>query len=262
MFRVVTLAAMLVLGASPAQGRDVLTIGLNDNGSYPYIVGRGVDLFDPPGLSVDVLHAVGRQLDFDVRFVRLPGLRVLAELRGGNLDGALMFSHSPEREAFGAYPMRDGQPDPARRLATLSYNLYRPTGSPLDWTGERFVNLNGRIAANLNYSIVQDLREMGVIVVEVQTTADSFRMLQAHRIDGIADHEVVADSYIASAGITGVDKVSPPLREKHYYLMLSHQYVSARPLRAAAIWDAIAALRDPVIRSQSPRYLVAPAGKP
>src|SRR3546814_19503415 len=64
-----------------------------------------------------------------VRFVRMPGLRVLAELQGDALDGALLFSHSREREAQGAFPMRDGVPDATRRLATLSYALYTLRGS-------------------------------------------------------------------------------------------------------------------------------------
>lgn len=259
---VMLLAAILLAAvaavARPAAARDALTVGLNDRGAHPYVVGEGEALAEPPGLTVDLMREVGRHLDIDMRFVRMPGLRVLTELKAGHVDAALLYSHSPDRETFGAYPMRSGRPDPSRRLATLSYTLYKPRGSALDWTGERFVNLDGPIGANLNYSIVRDLRELGANVVEVRTTADSFRMLRAGRIDGVADHEAVADAYLTAAGITGVEKVGPPLREKPYYLMLSHQYVSGHPERATAIWDLVGELRDRVLRDAMPKYLDQP----
>lgn len=254
MLRMVALAVLLLSAALPARAGEVLTVGLNDTGSYPYIADAGTMLADPPGLSVELLQAVGRRLGIEIRFVRMPGLRVLAELRAGAIDGALLFSHSREREAQGAFPMHDGLPDPARRLATLSYTVYRLRGGALGWTGDRLVNLQGRIAAKLNYSIVQDLRDMGVDVAEVRTTADGFRMLQAGRVDGVADHAAVADAWLADAGIAGIEKLSPPLADKPYYLMLSHRYASSRPERAEAIWDLIGALRDSVTRERLPAY--------
>lgn len=254
MLRMVALAVLLLSAAPAAQAGDILRIGLNDTGSYPYIASPGATLADPPGLSVELLQEVGRRLDIQVRFVRMPGLRVLAELQGDALDGALLFSHTREREAQGAFPMRDGVPDATRRLATLSYALYTLRGSPLGWAGGRLVNLRGRIAAKLNYSIVQDLRDMGIDVAEVRTTADSFRMLQAGRIDGVADHAAVADAFLSAAGITGVDKLSPPLADKAYYLMLSHRYAAARPDRAQAIWNLIGELRDSITRERLPAY--------
>jgi len=253
MLRTLTLA-MVLLSAMPAGARDTVTIGMNDTGSYPHIVGQGTGLADPPGATVELLQEVARRLDLDVRFVRLPGLRVLSELQGGRLDGAMLFSHTPERELAGAFPVRQGRLDRDRRLATLSYTLYKRRDSTLGWTGDRFVNLRGRIAAKLNYSIVHDLKEMGVDVAEVRTTADGFRMLLAGRIDGVADHAAVADEYLAGAGIGGVEKLSPPLADRDYYLMLSHQFASFRPDRAHAIWDMIAELRDPFTEALLPRY--------
>lgn len=258
MLRASWFASVFLLASLPAQARDTLTIGLNDRGAYPYVTGEGAAIAEPPGLAIDLMRAVGERLRIDLRFVRMPGLRVLSELQDGDLDAALLYSHSTDREAFGAYPMRDGRPDPARRLATLSYVLYRPVGSRLEWTGERFLNLDGRIGANLNYSIVEDLRNLGAAVVEVRSTADSFRMLLAGRIAGVADHAVVADAYLAAAGLTGIEKARPSLREKAYYLMLSRQYAAAHAERAAAIWEAIGELRDPTTDRLLPRYLGPP----
>ena len=258
MLRAAWFASVFLLAALPTQARDTLTIGLNDRGAYPYVTGDGAAIAEPPGLAIDIMRAVGERLQIDLRFVRMPGLRVLSELQDGDLDAALLYSHSGEREAFGAYPMRDGRPDPSRRLATLSYVLYRPAGSRLEWTGERFLNLDGRIAANLNYSIVGDLRKLGASVVEVRSAADSFRMLRAGRVAGVADHAVVADAYLAAAGLSGIEKIPLPLREKAYYLVLSRQDVAADAGRAAAVWGAIGELRDRTTDRLLPRYLGPP----
>lgn len=258
MVRAMMVVVLVVLGAASAAAAERLVVGLNDSGSFPYIVGRGGALRSPPGLSVELVQEAARRLDIDVSFVRLPGLRVLLALKEGRIDAALLFSYSRDREAYGAYPMLDGKPDPARRLATLSYVLYRPTGSSLDWNGAAFVNLTGQIAANLNYSIVGTLRRLRVPVIEARSTADSFRMLQLHRVVGIVDQEVVADAHIAAQGLAGVEKVETPLRRKPYYLMLSHQYVAARPDRARAIWDMLGTLRDPLTQAGSVNYQTEP----
>lgn len=249
------MALALAVVALPAQARDRLTIGLNDRGSYPYIVGEGAALAEPPGLAVDLMREVGRRLDIDLRFVRMPGQRVLAELEAGRVDAALLFSYSPGREIFGAYPKRNGMPDLGSRLATLSYVLYKRSGSNLGWTGDQFENLNGRIGANLNYSIVDDLRRMGVDVVEAPSTADSFRMLLAGRIAAVADHAAVADAHISAAGLTGIAKIATPLREKAYFVMLGHSYVAEHPDLGAAIWEMIATLRDQTFAKRMPVYL-------
>ncbi len=250
------LTVLVALGVAwPAVARETLTIGLNDRGSAPFIAGEGTALPDPPGLAVEILQEAGRRLDIGFRFVRMPGQRVLSELRAGRLDGALLFSYAGERRADGAYPMRGDNPDAARRLATLSYVLYRRSGSAVEWTGERFLNLSGQVAASRNYSIADDLREIGVSVLELQSIADSFRMLKAGRVVAVADHASVADAYIAAAGITDVERAGPTLREKPYFLLLSHSFAARQAEKATAIWDTIAALRDPMTERLLPRYL-------
>lgn len=258
MWRATMLVLVALTAAGPALAREVLTIGLNDRGSPPFIVGEGTALSDPPGLAVEILQEAGRRLNIEFRFVRMPGQRVLSELKAGRLDGALLFSFAVDRSAYGAYPMSGDNPDPTRRLATLSYVLYRRAGSRLEWTGERFLNLDGPVAASLNYSIADDLREIGVSVLELPSVADSFRMLQAGRVAAVADHAPVAEAYLAAAGIAGIERAGPVLREKPYFLLLSRAFAAGHAGRAGAIWDMIAALRDPMTERLLPKYLPGP----
>lgn len=240
-----------------ADDRDAIVFGYNNASAYPYLAGSGPRPADPPGLSVELVRFVAEQLDLSVRFERMPGMRVLHSLGVGKLDGAFLFSYRKERTEFGAYPIRDGKPDSARRLATLGYILYRRPGVEIDWNGEEFRNFQGRIGANLNYSVVADLRKMDITVTEGRSTAHSFRMLFADRVTAVADQEVVADSYLATIDHPPVEKVSPPLSRKAYYLLFSYQFIDKYPETAERFWAAIARHRDAFLASIAHRYTTA-----
>lgn len=250
---------MIWLGAlitCPARADDpmLIKLGFNDASAFPYFAGTGSELADPPGLSVDlILHVAARQ-GIDIQFERMPGMRVLHSLGVGKLDGAFIFSHRQEREAFGAYPMRDGLPDPDRRLATLGYILYVKRGTSIPWDGETFQNFQGRIGANLNYSVVHDLRNLGVNVVEGRSTEHSFRMLLAGRVDAVADQEVIADAFLEGFGHPELIKIQPPLSEKPYFLMFSHQFMKSHATVAQRFWNDIAETRDEFMRAAAHRY--------
>ena len=234
-----------------------LRIGYNDNASFPYFLGNSSLPFDPPGISVEIISIVASELGVDVEFVRLPGRRVLHELKANRLDAAFIFSFKPERQEFGVFPMRGGQPDSQKRLAVLSYVLYRLKGTALDWNGHSFSNLNGALGANAGYSIVADLRKKGVVVVEAKTTETNFLNLENTRIVGVADQEVVADSYLATNNINTIEKVEVPLATKDYFLIFSHQFVDDYPDLAEKFWERIAEKRDELTEQLIPKYVAA-----
>ncbi len=82
-----------------------LRIGYNENSSYPHFLGNGPLPASPPGLSVDIIEFIADELSFEIEFVRMPGRRVLHELKANRLDAAFIFSFKPERQQFGVYPM-------------------------------------------------------------------------------------------------------------------------------------------------------------
>lgn len=247
----------LALFCAPAFAEPVkLRIGYNDNSAFPYFLGQGSEIPEPPGLSLDILRLVGETLGVEIQFIRKPGPRVLAELGHNKLDAGFIFSYKPAREAYGRYPMANGQVDGRRRMAVLSYMLYVPHGSRIDWNGEEITgDLNRPIGANIGYSIVADLRKRGVPVEESKSTQQNFLKLLAGRLAGVADQEIVADAHLRLEGIEGVAKRPVPLATKDYFLIFSHQFYDHHPQLAEKIWDTIAELRDETQDQLLPQYL-------
>ncbi|WP_162937996.1 ABC transporter substrate-binding protein [Kiloniella sp. EL199] len=232
-----------------------LRIGYNENSSYPYFLGEGGKPATPPGVSIDILNKVASDLDFDIEYIRRPGRRILKELKENNLDAAFIFSYKLQREEFGVYPMKNGKPDGERRLAVLSYVLYKMADSKLEWDGENFLNLEGAIGANSGYSIVADLRKKGIKVEEARSPKNNFTKLKRGRIDGVADQGIVADAYLRKNNLDDIVKVSPPIATKDYFLIFSHEFSKSNPDLRDKIWQAIAENREELSEQFMPRYL-------
>ncbi|WP_315982467.1 hypothetical protein [Aliamphritea spongicola] len=154
---VIFLICLLCPILAPAQ--ENLRIGFNNVDSFPYFLGKGEALASPPGISVDLINYVSEELQLNIDYQRMPGQRVLQSLKRGDLDAAFIFSYKEARREFGVFPMKDGKVDTERRMDTLSYVLYRPVSSKLNWNGSDFEQLNGSLAAKLNYSIVADIKK-------------------------------------------------------------------------------------------------------
>ncbi|MEX0757986.1 MAG: transporter substrate-binding domain-containing protein, partial [Tistlia sp.] len=197
-----------------------------------------------PGLTLELLRLVGARLDIDFQFQRVPWKRGLFLVEQGLADGIFHTSHLPEREALLAYPRRaDGTLDESRAIFVQSYLLYVRKGSPLRWDGTAFENLDGPVGAISSYSVVQDLRRMGVPVEEERSLTINLRKLLEGRIAASAELEGMGDAAIAAhpAFAGAIEKLQPPLRSKPYYLTFGRAFRDAEPELAERVWDAIAA---------------------
>ncbi|MTI08311.1 transporter substrate-binding domain-containing protein [Rhodospirillaceae bacterium RKSG073] len=231
-----------------------IRIGFNSNSSFPYITGSGDKLASPPGVSVEIVGHVMREMGYDVEFIRVPGLRVLKMLQENALDAAFLFSHSKEREEFGVYPagIKDG--DFEARLATLSYSIFKSENSSLSWDGKSFSNLERPIGANTGYSIVKILRSAGVEVEEAMSTQRNIKKLLNRRIDGLADQDVVVEAHIKLLKVSGIVKLEPPIVTKNYYLIFSHKFAEEHKGDVEDIWQMIGENRDAMTEELLPKY--------
>lgn len=237
-----------------ATAQKTIQIGFNNVDSFPYFLGKGEQLSSPPGISVDLINHVSAVLNLNINYQRMPGQRVLQSLKRGDLDAAFIFSYKESRREFGVYPMNEGKVDTTRRMDTLSYVLYRPVSSKLEWNGNSFEKLTGSLAAKLNYSIVADIKKAGVDVIEGSSTSQLFEMLDAERVEGVVDQEAIADAYLQKTQKKHFEKVKIPLAEKHYYLIFSHQFAVQNPYLIDTIWNQVAAYRDQIYRTRMPSY--------
>ena len=231
-----------------------LRLVYSDVEAFPIQMGNGETVADPPGVAIELIAEAARQLGLPVKFERLPNKRVFSELEAGIADGAFCFSYKEDRLKSGVYPLKDGKPDSSRRIITISYYLYKMKHSSLNWDGKNFSNLNGRIGANSGYSIVDDLRKMGLPVEEAKTTEQNFVKLQLERIAGYATQDITADRIVESGQDGDIVKVIPPLTTKDYFLMFSHQFMEKHPDIAEQLWAKIGELRETFTKNALNRY--------
>ncbi len=257
-----TLWMGLVALFTSAMTIDAATVELNvayeDKTQFPYYMGNTKDVLEHPGVAVEMVKLLEKKLpNLVVNLRRFPWRRCLISLKEGKSDGIFNASFKPSRMEIGRYPWRGGKVDTRRRLTIIRYSLYKHKQSKLGWDGKTFSNLAGKIGAPRAYSIVGDLEKMGVGVEESPWTKNDFKKLVRHRVAGVAAQDVTGDFLLEQhrQEFESIVKVSPPLKVKPYYLMLSHQFVNRHPELAEQIWDAIAQIREESLVPLAEKYL-------
>lgn len=244
----------VLAGGMRAEVMERIIFGVPDQESFPNILGEQ-EVVEPPGIYLEMLRRVAADLGVEARFIRLPTKRILAGLCDGSIDVAVEFSYLPERTECARYPMNDGEADSARRLDSLSYYLYTRDDSTLQWDGERFLNLSGRLGANRGYSIVQYLAEMGLEVETATDTTSNLMKVQANRIAGYVQLSNKADEILSLGTVTGIRRHPIPVRSKSYYIIFSHQYHARNPELVERIWSRLGEIRDDMIAELRLRYM-------
>lgn len=243
---------LLALGASAGAQAVTMTIAYEDKAQPPYYLGDTNEVPEEhPGVAVEMIKALETKIpELKIRLTRAPWKRCTTELGSGAYDGIFNASYRPERLALGWYPTRDGSRtgavDPSKRITTISYALYVLKTSKATWDGRAFQKLEGMIGAPLGYSIVGDLRALGLTVCEVPGTRNALDMILGGRIAGAALQEVSADAWIQAFPdrYGRLRKVPRLIASKPYYLMLSSRFVEAHPELARRIWAALEKIRE------------------
>lgn len=223
-----------------------LSFACEDVGIPPFLLGNGSDMDpDKPGVSVELLKLLEESLPIKIAFSRMPWKRALSELENNRTDGIFHASFKPERMQAGLYPMKNGEADPDKQIATFSYMLYKRRDSRLGWDGKTLTDMNGPVGITMGYSIADDLRAMGANISEAYTPFQNMKMLSVGRVAGVADLEESGDAVLKQYAeeFGDIVKLSPPLKKKCYYLMLSHKVVKENPELASAIWNETEKIR-------------------
>ncbi len=244
----ITLLSIACSGSALFAEEQSIRLGYSDAEAFPYQIR---DDKNPPGIAFEIISEAAKQSGIKVIYVRLPNKRVQFSLHDGiEIDGAFMFSYDESRLVNGVYPLINDKPDGSRKIATLSYYIYKKKGSPLNWDGNNFSGIDttspeNKIGANSGYSVVKDITKKGVPVDDgSKTTKQNFLKLQAGRISGFAHQDLVADNYILSNKLSGIEKLPKPFIQKNYFLMFSHQYYEKNRQTAEKLWDKIGEIRD------------------
>lgn len=253
--------ALAVSGAWAAQPSQPVTIlvAYEDTALPPYYLGETREVPDRPGIGVELLQHLDEAMPEVVfYFKRMPWKRCLYELEVGAVDAAFPASFKEERQRMGAYPRKDGQPDVDRSMINLSYFLYTLRDSGIAYEKGEIVNLHGRrVGAPMGYSVVGDLKAMGVTVDEGGDTLQNLVKLIRYRVPVVAVQDVTADALIEREPklFADVVKLWPPLKSKPNYLLFSHQFRARHPALAELVWDRFVDVKREFLREIAAKYV-------
>ena len=248
------LLALLCTAIASLLQAQPLTLAYSEIEAFPIQMGNSNQVTEPPGLAVDLLREVAKQLNLELTLLRYPNNRVLKELADNRIDGAFCYSFNPERAAIARYPMQGGLIDHNARITTIAYHLYTRPNDPLMWDGTQLSQLNDAIGLNAGFSILNELNVLGVPVEETVGNPQNLRKLALGRIQAFAGQDITTDPLIASGKYGAFRKLPVPLSTKDYFLLLSNDFVASQPELANALWQTIGKLRSSVMEANQSRY--------
>ncbi|MBK6637539.1 MAG: transporter substrate-binding domain-containing protein [Rhodocyclaceae bacterium] len=228
-----------------------IRIVYSDIGSPPHFTGDGETIPENPGIAVELVTLAAAKIDCKIAWQRLPNRRVQKTMEDGDADAMLMFSFNEERRAYAAYPMKNDLPDPALRLAALTYRVYVKDGSALTWDGKQFAHVEGPIGVNAGYSVAKELPRLGVVIDEVPGTLNNLKKLQLGRIAAYVMQEHSADPVIDEANLADIKKLPVPFSTRDYYLPFSKKFYGESSSIVLRLWKQI-----PLVQKEKGKELV------
>lgn len=208
------------------------------------------------GVLNQMLGVAQEKLNLRIQLDPLPWKRCLRDVSMGLRAGAVDGSYSEERAAYAYYPgTPQGKPDVNRRLRYGTYALYRLRGADVDWDGKHFFNLNGPVVAQIGYSVVRDLGNLGVATDETPGSVDVvMRKLLAGRAQLAAVFAEEGDRLLSTPPYAGkIERLPIPLIEKPYFLLVNKEVYHTHPERIEQLWTTLAQLREQQENKTAPK---------
>ena len=219
-----------------------LTLGYGAEPIPPFINKPDSAHRNAPGESILLVTQAANNIGCQIHWLALPNMRVLHATQNGQLDGALFYSWTAERDKLFIYPKQQGVVDTRRSLAALDYMLYRRADTPLTWDGHDYRQLTCLIGYNEGWSIGADLVKHGVQVESAKSAEQNLKKLEKGRICGYATVEQAGDDAIAHYSGHPFAKLPIPLTRKAFYLILNPKSYQRQTPGIEALWDEIGRL--------------------
>lgn len=228
---------------------QTITIALTDKDNFPYELGHGKKLdSQKPGLSIEMLQMIERDIpNIKFRFVRLKWVSCLAELIYGHVDAAFELSYLPERQKLGQYPMIGQKAN--KDLAMYqdrSYSLFARKDSHIQWDGHDISGQTKSIGIADGAALSRRLKKLGIQYENNESDIINFTKVLHNKIEGVAVLTLTGDYYMENMPHAKykLEKLSPPLFSKPYYLVFSHHFYESNPETANQIWLKIKEVRE------------------
>ena len=197
------------------------------------------------GYSQLMIAEVAKQARLSIKLTPMPWKACLAAVKEGKMDGAISGSYSKERAEFAVYPMEGDGPDTTRRMYYASYAFYRHKDHPVSWDG-KVLKAAGLIGAQTGFSVVTQLKELGVRVEDNTTSADEVlrRVAEGRYQAGVVSISEGDASLAQNPALRAVlVRVNPPMVEKPYYTFFSKDYALRNEMTVKLIWTGVKMVR-------------------
>ncbi|WP_432454484.1 substrate-binding periplasmic protein [Agarivorans sp. QJM3NY_29] len=203
-------------------------------------------LADRPGYRAELLLQAGERCGVEIKFLLVPWKRALLLVEYGGADAAYSSSYKSERAVYGAYPMKDGLPDPERAVRGYFYQLFTLKQSDLKWDGEKISGPRTRIAVERGSAGIDIVKRLGLKPLEFNDEQQMLDMLVAKRVDGVVAIGGNVQSVIAFAPLLArqIKILQPALKSKLGYLMFSKNFYFEHTALTECIWNAIGNIRQ------------------
>jgi polar amino acid transport system substrate-binding protein len=239
--------AMALIAVSSAQlslaqsNPASITLCHENEDSYPWIIKA------KPGYSMILMKEIELQLGLPIKLVARPWKECMEDVKSGAVDGAINASYSKERAEFAAFPLKmDGEPDASKRMYRATYALYRQKGGSIDFDGHKINGLTGSIGAQTGFSIIAQLKQLGVKVDDSMTKADDLlKQVASGKLQGAALQTTEADDSLRDTDLKGkIERVSTPLVEKPYYTVFNKAFELKYRPSVREVWRLQGKVRD------------------
>lgn len=205
------------------------------------------------GLDFELVRQLEAPLGVRFEFIALPWKRCLFSLERGRVDAAMGVSYSAERAVFAVYPPPAEQPQAALRMRSESYVLYRRKGDAVRWADDALENLQGVVGIQQGYSVIEMLARLGVPIDSGASSSEAnLHKLLKGRVGAVVLLGQEGDYWLRhNLDFHGaLERVEPPLQEKHYYLVYSRAFYQRHAALVQRSWQSVALARNSALFRQ------------
>jgi len=205
------------------------------------------------GLDFELVRQLEPELGVRFEFIAMPWKRCLLSLERNRVDAAMGVSYSSERGVFAVYPLNGEQPQAALRMRSESYVLYRRKGETVHWADNAMQQLQGAVGVQQGYSVLDLLQQQGVPVDSSASSAEAtLHKLQRGWIGAAVVLGQEGDYWLRHNldFLQSLERVEPPLQEKHYYLVYSRDFYQRQPALVLRSWQGVALARESALFRQ------------
>ena len=139
-----------------------ITVGFENSDNPPYVISKNQLLDDQhPGIYIELLRQVEKNLKIEIKLVHRPWKRVLSDVKNNKLDSAIGSSFKQERTLYAVYPRLGGKVDPSKSIGNRSYHLYQRKNTAQLWDGTQFTHKKKLFGVMRGYAVNTELKEKG-----------------------------------------------------------------------------------------------------